>query len=144
MGYNGPDVGVTNIISGYGKLTSGTFTSIKADGGRSYGVNGQNDKVMSGTTVSFDNSQQGVRLRKETGTVSGTGGCDDSYMMVTMIPLEDAAGTLSVKISSEKWIDDLSSPLNSYPTLVKDQGTDIGATYLKCAPILALIIMIYI
>ena len=66
----------------------------------------------------------GIRLRKETGTVSGTGGCDDSYMMVSMIPLADSAGTLSVTISSEKWKDDLASPANDYPTLVEDRGQD--------------------
>lgn len=57
LGYDGPDVGPINVVSGYGKLTSGSLTKIKADGGRSYGVSGQDDKVESGSTISFDNNQ---------------------------------------------------------------------------------------
>ena len=114
-------------MSGYGKLTAGAFHTIASDGGRSYGVNGEDDKQVTGTRVRYDNNQMGVRLRKETGRVSGTGGCDDSYMMVSMIPLADSAGdTLSVTISSEKWKDDLASPQNSYPSpLIEDRGQDI-------------------
>lgn len=119
-------------MSGYGKLTAGAFHTIAADGGRSYGVNGEDTKDSSGIKVNYDNNAFGARLRKETGTNSGTGGCDDSYMMVSMIPLADSAGTLSVQISSQAWHDDLSSPLNSYPSsLIEDRGQDYisdGAT----------------
>ena len=120
-------------MSGYGKLTAGAFHTIAADGGRSYGVNGEDTKDSTGTKVRYDNNAFGARLRKETGKVSGTGGCDDSYMMVTMIPLADSAGTLSVTISSQKWKDDLASPLNSYPSLIiedrgQDEVSDEGAT----------------
>ena len=130
-----PAVAAHNVVNGYGKTTAGAFTTIAADGGRSYGVNGENSKYMEGTTVDYDNNQLGIRLRKETANNRGTGGCDDSYMMVSMIPLADAAGTLSVTFTSEKWKDDLASPLNDYPTIIEDRGFDPveseGAHYLK-------------
>ena len=51
-----PDVYAHNIVTGYGKLTAGVFQTIASDGGRSFGVNGEDDKVTSGNTVSYDNN----------------------------------------------------------------------------------------
>ena len=43
-------------MTGYGKLTAGAFQTIASDGGRSYGVNGEDDKIEYGTKVEYDNN----------------------------------------------------------------------------------------
>ena len=111
--YKGPVPILSDIETGYGKTTEGLMTI--AGGGRSFGVLGEGNAHIEilddGTRKSIDVDEMGMRLRKETGTTKH--GCDDSYLMLSMVPTKDAelgADRLAVTVSSKEWYASLAPP----------------------------------
>ena len=115
--YTGPTAQVGNVTVGYGKLSAGVFGTVAADSGRSFGTHGQDGQSTNARGNIRTSNQLGVRLRTNSGTTKEDDRCDDSYVMVTMIPLQDQAGTdiLTVNVTSERWRDEFEHPNLSRP-----------------------------
>jgi hypothetical protein len=89
--YGGPTAEIGNVTVGYGKVSAGVFGTIAANSGRSYGTHGQDGIELNarGDKTKLESNQLGLRLRTNSGTRKSDDNCDDSYVMVTMIPLAD-------------------------------------------------------
>ena len=126
--YKGPMGRIGNVTVGYGKTSAGVLKKVAANSGRSFGTHGQDGKTMNdkGETV-LDVNQLGLRLRTNSGTKKTDDRCDDSFVMVTMIPLADQSGSdvLAVTVSSEKWKDTFKNPNLSRPDKMEDKGVSV-------------------